>query len=94
MNEIQLLSVGYVIFMLLIGGEAAVSRWREDGRYRLGELVVNIGHGSVFQVADGFTKLLVLAPFLFLSQYALFELPISSAWGWLSSGRCWDCCRK
>jgi sterol desaturase/sphingolipid hydroxylase (fatty acid hydroxylase superfamily) len=83
MNEIQLLSVGYVIFMLLIAGEAALSRWRADGRYRLGELVVNIGHGSVFQVADGFTKLLVLAPFVFLSEYALVELPITSAWGWL-----------
>ncbi|HCH64343.1 MAG TPA: hypothetical protein DFR83_16175 [Deltaproteobacteria bacterium] len=83
MNEIQLLSVGYLVFMVLIGGELALSRWRGDGRYRLGELVVNIGHGSVFQVADGFTKALVLAPFLFLSQYALFELPIDTVWGWV-----------
>lgn len=83
MNEIQLLSVGYIVFMVLIGGEFALSRWRGDGRYRLGEFVVNVGHGSVFQVADGFTKLLVLAPFLFLAQYALVELPIDTVWGWV-----------
>jgi len=83
MNEIQLLSLGYVLFFILIGGEALLSWRRRDGRYRLGEFVVNIGHGAVFQVADGFTKFLVLGPFVLLSQVAFFELPSNAVWGWL-----------
>ena len=83
MTELQLLSVGYVLFMVLIGGEALLSWRRQDGRYRLGEFIVNIGHGAVFQVADGFTKFLVLGPFLLLSQVSLFELPMDSVWGWV-----------
>lgn len=83
MTEIQLLSLGYVLFMVLIGGEALLSWYRGDGRYRLGEFVVNIGHGSVFQVADGFTKFLVLGPFLLLSQVAPVQLPTEAVWGWI-----------
>ncbi len=82
MTEIQLLSLGYVLFSVLIVGEALLSWRRQDGRYRLGEFVVNIGHGAVFQVADGFTKFLVLGPFLLLSHLAVFELPMDSVWGW------------
>ena len=90
MNEIQLLSIGYVVFMVLIVGEAALSRQRRDGRYRLGEFVVNIGHGAVFQVADGFTKLLVLAPFIWLSQFAPSVLPMDAVWGWLAGVVAYD----
>jgi len=83
MNEIQMLSLGYVLFMVLIGGEALLSWRKRDGRYRLGEFVVNIGHGAVFQVADGFTKFLVLGPFLLLAQLAPYTLPSNAVWGWL-----------
>jgi len=83
MSEIQLLSIAYVVFMVLIGGELALSWWRGDGRYRLGEFVVNIGHGAVFQVSDGFTKVLVLAPFLWLSEQVPVALPMDALWGWV-----------
>ena len=83
MSEIQLLSLGYVLFMVLIGGGALLSWRRGDGRYRLGEFVVNVGHGSVFQVADGFTKFLVLVPFLMLSELAPVSLPTDAVWGWV-----------
>ena len=82
MNELQLLSLGYVLFVVLIAGELAWSKYRNDGGYRLGEFVVNIGHGAVFQVFDGFTKALVLVPFLFVAQFSVFELPLDTVWGW------------
>ncbi len=83
MSEIQLLSLGYLVFAGLIAGEALWSWRKGDGRYRVGELVVNIGHGAVFQVADGFTKALVLLPFLALTPHAWVQLPLDRAWGWL-----------
>ena len=82
MSEIQYLTVGYALFMVLIGGELLWSWMRADGGYRLSDFVVNIGHGAVFQVFDGFTKFLVLAPFLLVGQYAVFVLPMESVWGW------------
>lgn len=83
MSELQLLSLGYVLFVVLIAGELAWSRFRGDANYRLGEAVVNIGHGAVFQVFDGFTKALVLVPFALVARFSLFELPIDAIWGWV-----------
>ncbi len=84
MNELHLLAMSYGFFLLLIGGEIALSLRRRDGRYRLGEAVVNVGHGVVYQVFDSFTKVLVMVPFLWLSGVTAWEkLPTDAAWGWL-----------
>ena len=70
--------------MLLIAGEALLSLVRRDGRYRLGEAVVNIGHGVVYQVWDGFTKGLVLVPFFAVASLVTWPvLPLDSIWGWV-----------
>lgn len=84
MTELQMLSVAYVLFVLLIAGEALLSLVRRDGRYRLGEAVVNIGHGVVYQVWDGFTKGLVLVPFFAVASLVTWPvLPLDSIWGWV-----------
>ena len=84
MSEIQLLSFGYVLFLLLIGGELVFSRLvRRDRHYSLGQGVANVGHGVVFQVFDGFTKALVFAPFLFVASLVDPLLPMDAWWGWL-----------
>lgn len=84
MTELQMLAVGYAFFMTLIGVELAVSRAREDGYYTLGEMVVNIGHGVVYQVFDHLTKGLVLVPFGLVSGMVTWSLlPTDQAWGWL-----------
>ena len=79
-----MLAIAYVFFIALIGVEAAVSLWRKDGHYRLGEAVVNIGHGVVYQVFDHLTKSLVILPFLTLSALVTWPmLPVDAWWGWL-----------
>ena len=79
-----MLAIAYVFFVALIGVEAAVSLWRKDGHYRLGEAVVNIGHGVVYQVFDHLTKSLVIFPFLTLSALVTWPLlPVDAWWGWL-----------
>lgn len=83
MTELQLLSLGYLVFALSIGLELAWSRWKGDGGYRLGQFVVNVGHGALFQVVDGLTKALVLLPFLWVSTLAPATLPLDAAWAWL-----------
>jgi sterol desaturase/sphingolipid hydroxylase (fatty acid hydroxylase superfamily) len=79
-----MLAIAYAFFIPLIGGEAAVSLWRKDGHYRLGEAVVNIGHGVVYQVFDNLTKGLIILPFLALSALVTWpQLPMDAWWGWL-----------
>jgi sterol desaturase/sphingolipid hydroxylase (fatty acid hydroxylase superfamily) len=84
MTELQMLAMAYGAFLLLIGGELAVSLIRRDGYYRLGEAVVNIGHGVVYQVWDSFTKVVVMVPFLWVaSQITWSTLPYDAVWAWL-----------
>ncbi len=84
MSELQLLSYGYLLFVVLIGGELLYSRFvRRDRHYSLGQGVANVGHGVVFQVFDGFTKALVFAPFLLVASLADPVLSLDSWWGWL-----------
>ena len=84
MNELHLLALSYVFFLALVGGEIALSVRRRDGRYRLGEAIVNVGHGVVYQVWDSFTKVLVMLPFLFVSGLVGWgKLPVDAAWAWL-----------
>jgi sterol desaturase/sphingolipid hydroxylase (fatty acid hydroxylase superfamily) len=84
-TELQMLAMAYVFFLALIGGELAVSRFKQDGGYRLGETVVNIGHGVVYQVFDFLTKSIVAIPFLAVGTLVSWELlPTHSAWGWLA----------
>jgi alkylglycerol monooxygenase len=82
-TELQALSIGYGLFVLLIGAELLLSWVRRDGRYRMGEFMVNIGHGAVFQVFDGFTKFLVLAPFMAIATLSVVTLPVDTVWGWV-----------
>ena len=84
MTQLQMLAVGYAFFLGLIAVEAAVSHVRRDGYYNLGELVVNIGHGVVYQVVDYATKHLVVLPFAALSLWVPWEvLPMSAPWAWV-----------
>jgi sterol desaturase/sphingolipid hydroxylase (fatty acid hydroxylase superfamily) len=85
MNELQMLAMSYVFFLGLVGGEVALSVFRRDGFYRLGEALVNVGHGVVYQVWDSFTKVLVMAPFLWLSGLVGWAvLPLDSVWAWVA----------
>jgi alkylglycerol monooxygenase len=93
MTELQLLAMSYVLFLGLIGAEIAWSLWRRDGFYTLGQAVVNIGHGVVFQVFDHFTKGLVMAPFLLVASAVTWQvLPSHAAWGWLVGLVVFDFC--
>ncbi|MFT6146893.1 MAG: alkylglycerol monooxygenase [Myxococcota bacterium] len=83
MSEGQLLSIGFVLFAVLIGLEFAWSRKRRDGGYGLSQVVANIGHGALFQVFDGFTKALVIIPFLAVASLTPATLPVDSPWTWL-----------
>lgn len=84
MTELMALSIGYVLFVALIGLEFAWSRWKADGGYRMSQVIVNIGHGVLFQVFDGFTKTLVAAPFLYIAaQWSPWQLPADAVWGWI-----------
>lgn len=84
MSEHQLLSIGYALFMVLILGEFLWSRWRKDGGYRWSQVVVNVGHGVVFQVVDGFTKTLVIWPALYLgSIWSPWMLSVDSLGAWV-----------
>ncbi len=90
MTELQMLSVGYALFALAIGLELAWSKLRGDGRYRLGQLVVNVGHGMLFQVFDGFTKALVLVPIVLVSAVAPVALPLDAVWAWILAFLAYD----
>ena len=93
MTQLQMLAVGYVFFMTLIAVEAAVSRWRADGFYTIGELVVNIGHGVVYQVFDHLTKHIVVVPFAVLSGWVSWQvLPTNAAWAWVVGFVAYDFC--
>ncbi len=84
MTELEMLAVAYVFFILLIGVEIAISRARRDGGYRLGEMVVNIGHGVLYQIVDHFTAGLLVLPALLLSSVVTWPLlPMDAWWGWL-----------
>ena len=84
MSELQLLAISYGFFIALIGGEVLVSRRRADDNYRLGEAVVNVGHGILYQVWDSFTKVLVLVPFLWVSaRISWSTLPLDAVWAWV-----------
>ena len=84
MSELHLLAMSYAAFMALIGAEIAWSAYRRDGRYRVGEGIVNIGHGVVFQVWDSFTKAWVMLPFLTVSAVVPWQtLPFDAPWAWL-----------
>ena len=84
MNELQMLAIAYIFFMSLIGLELLVSLWKRDGGYRLGEAVVNIGHGVLYQVFDFLTKGLVALPFIGLAALVSWRLlPTDALWGWV-----------
>ena len=84
MNELQMLAIAYVFFLTLIGLEVLVSLRKRDGGYRLGEAVVNIGHGVIYQVFDFLTKALVSLPFLALAALVSWRLlPTDALWGWV-----------
>ena len=93
MSELQMLAVAYVVFVGLIGVEAGYSLWRGDGRYRLGEAVVNIGHGIVYQVFDSFTKVLIMVPFFAVSALVTWPvLPLDTPWAWVVGVLVYDFC--
>lgn len=96
MEELRYLSVGYLVFMALIVFEALYGYLRGRHVYRIGELVVNVGHGMVFQVADAFSKTLVMLPFVTLAaisaEFSAFSLPVDSAWAWLVGVLAYDFC--
>lgn len=84
MTELQMLAIGYVFFILLIGVEIAVSLYRRDGVYRLGEMVVNVGHGVLYQIVDHFTAAFIALPAIFLAGLVTWPmLPTDAWWGWL-----------
>lgn len=93
MSELQYLSVGYLLFMILIVAEAAFGWWRDKHVYRIGEAIVNIGHGVVFQVGDLFTKALFMLPFVWLSNASgPHVLSVQSWWGWVVGLFAYDFC--
>jgi alkylglycerol monooxygenase len=93
MTELQMLAVAYVFFLALIGVELRWSVSRGDGGYRLGEAVVNIGHGVVYQVFDFLTKSVVVVPFLLLGGLVSWQLlPSDAWWGWLVGLVLYDFC--
>lgn len=84
MTELQMLAVAYLFFVALIAVEFAVSRLRKDGGYRVGEIVVNIGHGVVYQAFDFLTKGLMAIPFLAVAQLVTWDLlPADAWWAWV-----------
>ncbi len=84
MTELQMLAMAYVFFLGLIGVEMAISRIKADGGYRVSEMVVNIGHGVVYQVFDFLTKGLAAIPFLFVASLVTWDvLPADAWWAWL-----------
>jgi alkylglycerol monooxygenase len=93
MDELKALSVGYVLFVLLIIGEILYGLLRKRPGYRIGELVVNVGHGMVFQTGDLFTKALVMLPFMWVSEHhALAALPMDSVGAWIVGLFAFDFC--
>ena len=84
MDELKLLAGAYVVFLGLIAVEVAWSARRRDGGYRIGEAIVNVGHGVLYQVWDSFTKVLVMAPFVFVAAWVPWQtLPSNAVWGWV-----------
>lgn len=93
MTELHYLSMGYGLFVLLIIGEALYGWARQRHAYRIGEAIVNVGHGMVFQVADLFTKALFMAPFLWVSsQTPTKALAVDSWWAWIVGLFAYDFC--
>ena len=84
MTELQMLAIAYLFFMSLIGLEFAVSHRKRDNGYRIGEAVVNIGHGILYQVFDFLTKAVVAIPFLAVSAFVSWQvLPTDALWAWV-----------
>ena len=81
MNEIQLLSVGYIVFMVLIGGVCPLPMaWRWS---------LPAGSSWSMSAMDRCFRWPTASPscwcspLFVLAQYALFELPIDTVWGWV-----------
>jgi len=92
-TELQMLAIAYFFFLALIGTEIAVSLYKGDGGYRIGEAVVNVGHGVVYQVVDFLTKGLVALPFVALAGFVSWDLlPTNVWWGWLLGLIAYDFC--
>ena len=84
MTELQMLAIAYVFFIALIAVEIAVSLVRKDGVYRLGEMIVNVGHGVIYQAFDHLTSALFALPWLLLSGLVTWSvLPVDAWWSWI-----------
>lgn len=81
---------GYFILMAL---ELLVA-WRRGRRvYRVNDAINSIGLGMLSQVADVFTKALLVGTYAWMVQHvALFSLPADSAWVWISGLLLYDFC--
>ncbi len=73
-------------FFVLIAIEFAVARWRGQSAYRSNDAINSLGLGVISQIVGVFTKLLSVGIYAWCVQHlALFHLPASSVWVWISA---------
>lgn len=72
-------------FFALIALEFIVARWRGKPAYRSNDAINSIGLGVMSQIAGVFLKLLTIGIYAWCVEHlALFALPASSVWVWIS----------
>jgi alkylglycerol monooxygenase len=74
------------VFFVLIAIEFVVARWRGHKTYRSNDAINSLGLGVISQIVGVFTKLLSVGIYAWCVQHlAVFTLPASSVWVWLSA---------
>ncbi|HEY5972306.1 MAG TPA: sterol desaturase family protein, partial [Pseudoxanthomonas sp.] len=80
-------------FFLLMAIELVAARLMRRNVYRLNDAINSIGLGVLSQVAGVFAKFLIVGIYAWVVQrVALFELPLDSAWTWISALVLYDFC--
>ena len=93
MTGAQVIVLATPVFLLLIGIEFVVGRWRGRDTYRLNDALNSLGLGIMSQLTGVFSRLLRLGIYaLVFSHFAPWRLPSDALWVWLAGLLFYDLC--
>jgi len=93
MTGAQIIVLATPVFLLLIGIEFLVGRWRGRNTYRLNDALNSIGLGVMSQIVGVFSALLTVAIYVFAFEHAsLWQLSVREPWVWVVGLVFYDLC--